>query len=169
MKFLLAPFIAFAATALAVRAADPENANAKLTIDIPASVQATIAKEKGETGKVLEFRRLNDNDGATYAVTLELDGKPYEMVLDGAGRVMRKELITSESEEKQVDIHQLPDAIKKTIYREATGVAVKTVFVRDEKKRYWAHIVINHRRYAIEVDATGKLISKRYEGDEDGN
>lgn len=141
----------------------------KLTIEIPTSVQQTIAKEKGESGKVIEFKRLNENDGATYSITLEIDGKPYEMVLDGAGRVMRKELITSESEEKEIDVHQLPEAIKKTFYREATGVALKVVRVRDEKKKYFANIVVNRRRYVIEVDAAGKLIAKRYEGDEDEN
>jgi hypothetical protein len=141
----------------------------KLTIEIPAAVQQTIAKEKGESGKVIEFKRLNENDGATYAITLEIDGKPYEMILDAAGRVMRKELITSESEEKEVDIHQLPDAIKKTFYREATGVALKIVRVREEKKRYSANIVINRRKYVIEVDAAGKLIAKRFDGDEEEN
>lgn len=141
----------------------------KLTIEIPASVQQTIAKEKGESGKVIEFKRLNENDGATYSITLEIDGKPYEMVLDGAGRVMRKELITSESEEKEIDVRQLPEAIKKTFYREATGVALKVVRVREEKTRYFANIVVNRRRYVIEVDAAGKLIAKRYEGDEEEN
>ena len=139
----------------------------KLTIEIPAAVQQTIAKEKGDSGKVIEFKRLNENDGATYAITLEIDGKPYEMILDGAGRVMRKELITSESEEKEVDVHKLPEAIKKTFYREATGVALKAVRVREEKTTYFANIVINHRRYVIEVDVAGKLIAKRYEGDEE--
>jgi hypothetical protein len=141
----------------------------KLTIEIPAAVQQTIAREKGETGKVIEFKRLNENDGATYAITLEIDGKLYDMILDGAGRVMRKELVTSESEEKEIDIHKLPEAIKKTFYREATGVALKVVRIREEKTKYFANIVINKRRYVIEVDAAGKLIAKRYEGDEDEN
>jgi uncharacterized membrane protein YkoI len=141
----------------------------KLTIEIPTAVQQTIAKEKGESGKVIEFKRLNENDGAAYAITLEIDGKPYEMILDGAGRVMRKELITSESEEKEVDIHKLPEAIKKTFYREATGVALKAVRVREENTKYFANITLGKRRYSIEVDAAGKLIAKRYEGDEEEN
>jgi hypothetical protein len=91
------------------------------------------------------------------------------MILDGAGRVMRKELITSESDERQIDIHKLPDAIKKTFYREATGVALKVVRVREEKTRYFVNIVINKRRYTIEVDAAGKLIAKRFEGDDEEN
>jgi hypothetical protein len=143
---------------------------AKLTIEIPAAVQQTIAKEKGDAGKVLEFKRLNESDGATYAITLEIDGKPYEMILDGAGRVMRKELITGESDEKEVDIHKLPEAVKKTFYREAGNVAVKGVRVHEEKTRYTTEIVVNRRRYSIEVDAAGKLVSKRFEGDaEEGN
>lgn len=143
---------------------------AKLTIEIPAGVQQTIAKEKGENGKVLEFKRLNESDGATYAVTLEIDGKQYEMILDGAGRVMRKEIITGESDEKEIDVHKLPEAIKKTFYREAGGVAVKTVHIHEEKTRYTTQIVVNRRKYSIEVDAAGKLVSKRFEGeDEEGN
>jgi hypothetical protein len=138
---------------------------AKLTIDIPAAVQATIAKEKGEAGKVLEFKRLNETDGATYSVTLEIDGKPYEMILDGAGRVMRKEVIDPDAEDKEVDVHKLPDAIKKTFYREAGGVAVRKVRVHEAKTRYETEIVVNKRRYVIEVDANGKLVSKRFEGD----
>jgi hypothetical protein len=161
MKLLL--FSALTVTLVCANAQE----SGKLTIEIPAAVQQTIAKEKGESGKVIEFKRLNENDGATYGITLEIDGKPYEMILDGAGRVMRKELITSESEEKEIDVHQLPEAIKKTFYREATGVALKVVRVRDEKKKYFANIVVNRRRYIIEVDAAGKLIAKRYEGEEE--
>jgi uncharacterized membrane protein YkoI len=140
---------------------------AKLTIEIPAAVQQTIAKEKGETGKVLEFKRLNESDGATYAITLEIDGKQYEMILDGAGRVMRKEIVTGESDEKEIDVHKLPEAIKKTFYREAGGVAVKTIRIHDEKTRYTTEIVVNRRKYSIEVDAAGKLVSKRFEGEDD--
>jgi uncharacterized membrane protein YkoI len=141
----------------------------KLTIEIPAAVQATIAKEKGESGKVIEFRRLNENDGATYGLTLEIDGKPYEMILDGAGRVMRKEVIVGEPENHEVEVQKLPEAIKKTFYREAAGAALKTVEVREEKKTYRTEIVVNRRRYSIEVDATGKLISKRFEGEDEEN
>ena len=143
---------------------------AKLTIEISTAVQQTIAKEKGDAGKVLEFKRLNESDGATYAITLELDGKQYEMILDGAGRVMRKEVITGESDEKEIDVQKLPEEIKKTFYREAGGVAVKKIRVREEKTRYNTEIVVNRRRYNIEVDAAGKLVSKRFEGeDEEGN
>jgi hypothetical protein len=39
--------------------------------------------------------------------------------------------------------------------------------VREEKTTYRASIVINKRRYSIEVDATGKLIAKRFEGDDE--
>jgi len=156
---------AFLPVLLALLATASSQEAAKLTIDIPATVQATIAREKGETGKVLEFKRLNETDGATYSITLEIDGKPYEMILDGAGRVMRKEVINPDSEEKELDIHKLPDAIKKTFYREAAGVAVRKVRIHEAKTRYETEIIVNKRRYVIEVDATGKLVSKRFEGD----
>lgn len=159
-----APLTAFVASAVLSLGALGQEAG-KLTIDIPAAVQATIAKEKGEAGKVLEFKRLNENDGATYSITLEIDGKPYEMILDGAGRVMRKEVIEPESGEKEMDVSKLPDAIKKTIYREAAGVPVRKVRIHEAKTRYETEIVVGKRRYLIEVDSAGKLVSKRYEGE----
>jgi hypothetical protein len=161
-------FAFFSAIALTAAAAFAQETG-KLTIDIPAAVQATLAKEKGDAGKVIEFKRLNENDGAAYQITLELDGKPYELVLDGAGRVMRKERIDGEPQENEVDVHKLPEAIKKTFYREAVGAALKMVQVREERKTYRTEIVINKRKYSIDVDATGKLISKRFEGEDDGN
>jgi hypothetical protein len=161
--------LAFLSAVVLIASAAFAQETGKVTIDIPAAVQATLVKEKGDAGKVIEFKRLNDNDGAAYAITLELDGKPYEMILDGAGRVMRKEMITGEPQENGVDVHKLPEAIKKTFYREAVGAALKTVQVREEKKTYRTEIVINRRKYSIEVDATGKLISKRFEGEDEGN
>jgi uncharacterized membrane protein YkoI len=162
------PF-AFLATAVCAVAVGFAQESGKLTIEIPAAVQATIAKEKGDTGKVVEFKRLNENDGATYAITLEIDGKSYEMILDGAGRVMRKEVIEGEPESHEVEVQKLPEAIKKTFYREAAGAALKTVEVREEKKTYRTEILVNRRRYSIEVDAAGKLISKRFEGEAEEN
>src|SRR5688572_32995145 len=73
----------------------------KLTIEIPSSVQATIAKERGDAGKIADFRRVNDVDGTTYIVGIMIDGKKYSLAMDAAGRVMRKN-IEERSEERRV-------------------------------------------------------------------
>ena len=51
---------AFTALALLAPARAQEKTESTLVIDIPAAVQATIQKEKGD-GKVVEFRRANEN------------------------------------------------------------------------------------------------------------
>jgi uncharacterized membrane protein YkoI len=140
----------------------------KLTIDIPAAVQTVINKEKGD-GKVMEFRRLNENDGATYAVQLLIDGKNYELVLDAAGRVMRKDLNEEMPEQKPLKIEDLPAAVKKTFLREAAGTPIKEIEKREEKTTYQTEIVVGTRKYLIEVDASGALLTKRHHGDADEN
>jgi uncharacterized membrane protein YkoI len=164
LRFL--PVVAVA-LALHVPARAQQKEDSKLVIDIPAAVQATIQKEKGD-GKVVEFRRANDNDGTTYVVILLLDGKNYALSLDAAGRVISKMLDEDREEPKPLALDDLPANIKKTFLREAGGAAVKAVEVKQEKKSYAAEIVVGNRRYIIEIDADGKLIRKQHAGDADG-
>ena len=89
----------------------------KLTIEIPSSVQATIAKEKGDTGKVREFKRVNESDGTTYLVGLTIDGMNYMLSMDAAGRVMKKEIESEESGPKVMKIKELPAKVQQTLIR----------------------------------------------------
>ena len=61
MNPLRSTLIAFAALALLAPARAQEKTESTLVIDIPAAVQATIQKEKGD-GKVVEFRRANQRE-----------------------------------------------------------------------------------------------------------
>ena len=158
--------LAFTALALLAPARAQEKTESTLVIDIPAAVQATIQKEKGD-GKVVEFRRANENDGTTYIVVLLLDGKHYALSLDAAGRVISKMLDVETEEPKPLALEDLPANIKKTFLREAGGAPVKEIELKHEKKSYTASIVIGTRRYLIEIDADGKLIQKRHVGDAD--
>lgn len=136
-----------------------EKDDGKVTIDIPAAVQATIQKEKAD-GKVLAFRRVNENDGTTFVIELLLDAQNYTLSLDAAGRVMRKELSEERTEEKVIGIDDLPAAVKKVFLREAGGAVIKAIEAKQERKSFSAEVVIGTRKYAIEVDGAGKLIRK---------
>ena len=143
-----------------------EKDDGKLTIEIPLAVQAAIKQEQGD-GKVHDFRRVNETDGATYVVGLVIDGKNYSLTLDAAGRLMRKELDEEGKEEKPITVESLPAAIKKTLSRESNGAPI--VEVQIHAKTYTAEIKVGKRKYTIEIDEQGKLVRKQYDGDDDGN
>ena len=162
MKIVLVPALALFANGAFAQ----EKEDGKLTIDIPLAVQATIKQEQGN-GKVHDFRRVNENDGATYVVGLVIEGKNYRLTLDAAGRVMSKELDEEGKEEKPIAVESLPAAIKKTLSRESSGAPI--VEVQIHAKTYTAEIKVGKRKYTIEIDEQGKLVQKRYTGDDDGN
>jgi len=103
--------------------------------------QRSIIPAKAD-GKVVEFRRANDNDGTTYVVVLLLDGKNYALSLDAGGRVISKMPDEDREEPKPVAVDDLPANIKKTFLREAGGAAIKGVEVKQEKKSYSTEIVV---------------------------
>ena len=143
-----------------------EKEDGKLTIDIPLAVQAAIKQEQGD-GKVHDFRRVNENDGATYVVGLLIEGKNYVLTLDAAGRVMSKSLEEDGRDEKPLTVESLPAAIKKTLSRESNGAPVLEIQINP--KTYTAQIKVGKRRYQIEIDEQGKLLRKQYQGEDDGN
>jgi uncharacterized membrane protein YkoI len=161
MKMLLA-LVVFTAAALA------EN-DGQLTINIPSSVQAAIAKEKGESGKVRDFKIVNETDGTTYQVGLTLDGKNYVLALDAAGRVMRKQLDVEDNGPKQIRLEALPLKVRQTLQREAGAANLEAVELREQKPTYVTEIKVGKRKYNIEVAEDGTLLKKEYTGEDDGN
>ena len=167
LPFPLARMLLISALAWTVNeACAQEKDDGKLTIEIPLAVQAAIKQEQGD-GKVHDFRRVNENNGATYVVGLLIDGKNYSLTLDAAGRVMSKELDEEGRDEKPLTVESLPAAIKKTLSRESNGAPVREVQIH--AKTYSAEIVVGKRKYQIEIDEQGKLVRKQYTGEDDGN
>ena len=166
MKSFTQILLVSALTFTAGIASAQEKDDGKLTIEIPLAVQAAIKQEQGD-GKVHDFRRVNETDGATYVVGLVIDGKNYSLTLDAAGRLMRKELDEEGKEEKPITVESLPAAIKKTLSRESNGAPI--VEVQIHAKTYTAEIKVGKRKYTIEIDEQGKLVRKQYDGDDDGN
>ena len=138
----------------------------KLTIEIPSAVQAAIAKERGDTGKIADFRRVNEVDGTTYVVGILVDGKKYALSLDAAGRVMRKQLDVEDTGPKEVGIEGVPPKVRQTLQREAGAAAIGDIEIHEAKTIYVTEVVMGTRRYRIEVDADGSLRAKDYVGDE---
>ena len=152
-------------TALCLAAFAFAEDDGKLTIDIPSSVQATIAKEKGEAGKVREFKRVNESDGATYLVGLTIDGLNYDLTLDAAGRVMKKALEEDHGGPKMMKIKELPLKVQQTLQREAGAGLIGEVEKSEAKTTFQTEVTIGKRNYRIIVDADGLLVSKEYTGD----
>ena len=162
MKFL-APFLSLALVLASASAED----DGKLTIPIPSSVQATIAREKGDAGTVRDFRRVNEADGTTYVVGIVVGEKTWELSLDASGRVMRKRLDAGDSGPRMVRIEALPAAVRDTMRREA-GAGVLTEIEHIERKtHYVGEAKLGKRKYRIEVDADGVLLNKEFIGEED--
>ena len=155
-----------ALAALISTATAQEKDDGKLTIEIPLTVQAAIKAEQGD-GKVHDFRRVNETDGTTYVVGLIIDGKNYKLSLDAAGRVLSKEIDEESREEKPPTVESLPLAVRKTLSRESNGAPVSEVQIH--AKTFTAAIKVGKRKYEIEIDEQGKLVRKRYTGDDDGN
>ena len=159
---IIAPLLslAFAATAVA-------EDDGKLTIEIPSSVQATIAREKGDSGKVRDFRKVNESDGTTYIIGITVNGKTWELSLDASGRVMRKRLDTGEGGPRMIRIEALPANVRETMQREAGAAVIGEIELIEQKTKYVGEAKDGNRRYRIEVDADGVLLNKEYIGEEE--
>ena len=154
------------ALALTTTAALAED-DGKLTIEIPSSVQATIAREKGDAGKVMEYRKVNESDGTTYIVAIAVSGKRYELSLDAAGRVMRKRLDTGDGGPKMLRAEALPANVREAMQREAGAGVINEIELVEQKTKYVGQVKHGKRRYRIEVDVDGVLLSKEFLGEEE--
>ena len=157
-----APLLALALAATAFGEDD-----GKLTIEIPSSVQATIAREKGDTGKVRDFRKVNESDGTTYVIGIVVNAKTWELSLDASGRVMRKRLDTGDGAPRMLRIEALPANVRETMQREAGAGVIGEIELIEQKTKYVGEAKHGKRKYRIEVDADGLLLNKEYLGDEE--
>ena len=139
----------------------------KLTIEIPSSVQATIARERGDAGKVREFRKVNEADGTTYVVGLIIGGRNYELALDAAGRVMRKRFDAGDDGPKVLRIEAVPGNVRQTMQREAGAGIFGEIELVEQKTKYVGEMILAKRKYRIEVDADGMLLNKEFIGEEE--
>ncbi len=152
---------------LALAATVSAEDDGKLTIEIPSSVQAAIAREKGDTGKVREFRKVNEEDGTAYVISITVNDKAFELALDASGRVLRKRLDTGEQGPKVMRIEALPAKVRETMQREARAGVLGDIELIENKPKYVVEVIEGKRKYRIEVDADGLLLNKEYIGDDE--
>ena len=153
--------------ALTLAATASAEDDGKLTIAIPSSVQATIAREKGDAGSVRDFRKVNESDGTTYLVGITMNGKTWELALDAGGRVMRKRLDTGDTGPKMMRIEGLPANVRETMQREAGAAIIVEIELVEQKTKYVGFAKEGKRRYRVEVDADGLLLNKEFTGEEE--
>jgi hypothetical protein len=156
---------------------------------LPKAVAAAIS-EKIKGGKVLGAEKEEAymepqlvklaKAKTTYEAEVSADGKTYEIVVDAAGTVLKMEAKEGDKEEKDgkeadeddeqvVSMDKLPDVVKAAIVKASEGGTVKKVVSEKEdgKTTYEAEIVINGKESEIKVDADGKVLDKKAEGDKD--
>ncbi len=153
--------------ALALAATASAEDDGKLTIEIPSSVQATIALEKGDAGKVRDFRKVNESDGTTYVIAILVKEKAWELSLDASGRVLRKRLDTGDGAPRMVRLEALPANVRETMQREAGAAVLGEIELLEQRTKYVGEAKHGKRKYRIEVDADGVLLNKEYLGEED--
>lgn len=152
---------------LAFAAASRAEDDGKLTIEIPSSVQATIAREKGDAGKVRDFRKVNESDGTTYVIAIVANEKTWVLSLDASGRLMRKRLDTGDGEPRMMRVEALPANVRETMQREAGAGVIGEIELIEQKTKYVAEAKHGKRTYRIEVDADGVLLNKEFLGEEE--
>jgi hypothetical protein len=154
---------------------------------------ATAISEKIKGGKVLGAEKEETymepqlvklaKTKTTYEAEVTADGKTYEIVVDAAGIVLEMKAKEGDKEEKEgeegkeadkddeqvVSLDKLPDVVKAAIVTASEGGTVKKVVSEKEdgKTTYEAEIVVNGKESEIKVDADGKVLEKKAEGDKD--
>jgi hypothetical protein len=121
----------------------------------------------------------------TYEAKVTLEGKTYEIVVDGAGTVLEmkaaegdegekgkeagKEEKEGDDDEQVIALDKLPDVVKTAIVNASQGGTVKKVISEEEdgKITYEAEAVIGGQEFEIKVDADGKVLEKKAEKDDD--
>jgi hypothetical protein len=150
---------------------------------------ATAISEKIKGGKVLGAEKEETymepqlvklaKTKTTYEAKVTADGKTYEIVVDAAGTILKMKEKEGDKEEKEgeeadedeqvVSMDKLPDVVKAAIVKASEGGTVKKVVSEKEdgKTTYEAEIVVNGKESEIKVDADGKVLEKKAEGDKD--
>jgi uncharacterized membrane protein YkoI len=156
-------------SALTVIGAEEKEKHVDLS-DCPGAVQKTFKREApGITIKEVE---QEIEDGKTYyEAEVKIDGKAYEIEVAEDGTLIEKALeeVSSEAEEVEMKLSDSPEAVQKTMKREAGNTTIEVVEKETTggKTVYEAEARIDGKSYEIEVAEDGTLISKALEDESD--
>ena len=133
----------------------------KVTLDqVPAAVRKTLEREcKGAT--IRDITKEVEGEKTLYDFEVTREGRQFEFDIAANGEVL--------SREEQVELKQLPPAVRQTIERASKGGKLGTIMKGNEqgKTSYEAEITIKGKMTEIAVADNGKLITKAAEQEEE--
>jgi hypothetical protein len=153
----------------AVRA-DEEEVRLQLS-ECPAAVQKTLKREAGGS-KIGDVVRFSQDADLVYIAELTLDENKYQVLVAKDGMLLHKLVADGEDHserETELDVEDCPEAVQKTLEREAPGYPIELVIERTANGDtvYLADVELDHVDYAIVVAPDGTLISKSLYEDEE--
>lgn len=160
MKTLLS--ISFALFfALTLRADEKDG----LVIEVPAPVKATLLREAGAAGKILELRRESDNGKTRYEAVLRIDGLEYKAEVEANGELHQLELRDENAERTRLTVEQLPAVVRSLFGKLTDEKSIKEL--QRIKPAYEFEAVANGKKYRFLTDDYGRLLKKERRDDKD--
>ena len=157
----LLPILAALLFALPAQADDKDG----LVIEVPAAVKATLLREAGVAGKIVELRRDNDQGKTKYEATLRIDGREYKAEVDAQGELHKLELQDENAERTRMTIEQLPPVVRSLFAKVADEKSIKEL--QHNKPTYEFDGISNGRKYRFVTDSYGRLLRKERRDDKD--
>ena len=136
-----------------------------LVIEVPAAVKATLLREAGAAGKILELRREVDNGKTRYESVLRMDGLEYKAEVEADGELHQLELRDENAERARLTVEQLPPVVRSLFGKLADEKSIKDL--QRIKPAYEFEAVTNGKKYRFLTDHYGRLLKKERRSDKD--
>lgn len=120
--------------------------------DLPAAVQK-VADEQSKGATVRGYTKETEDGKVEYEVEMTLHGRSKDVSIDAAGNILEVE--------DQVEVNQLPPAIRDAIQKKAgSGTIRKVESITNQGKlvAYEAHILTGSKRSEIQVGPAGQVL-----------
>lgn len=146
---------------------DEKEVKVKL-LECPAAVQKSLQKEAGATD-IGEVEKEVEDGITVYEAEVLIAGRKYSIEVDESGVLLEKEL-DEEEVEKEIKLSDCPAAVQKILQQEAGNGKIEEVDQVSEEGHvtYEADVMIDGRKYEVEVSDGGLLLSKKLDKEDDG-
>ena len=187
--------LALTVLCLSLSIASADEGETKVTINqVPEAVKKAILKVVGD-GKLVDIGKITRDGKTFYEIEMWKNGKEYDVLFDSNGKVLDKHLEGADDddddedddedgdedgedddddddgeEEKEVTLKQVPEAVRKTILKEAGKNKIEEIeeVSKDGKVIYYeAEWEADGKDIEIKVAPNGKLLSKEVDEDDD--
>lgn len=181
-RFLILPLsinMAVLAAAGCAPARADEPTSGKITVEVPAVVEATIRHEVGDgrivsLGTETEKPQNQDQDSdedqppqTLYVVKAVIDDAGYTIRVRTDGKLLDKECQQRDAPKETAAAEDLPDVVRATLKKEAPHARITDVSRQDKQTIYQIEVKIAGHSYLVRIDATGKLLSNELDDQDD--